>query len=152
MPTTTAATHRKILRAALLLIALGACKGESLTPTEPVPEPPPPPPADQPAMVLATATFSDANGYRTVGGARLEEVDGSQVIRFEEDFATDRSPALDVRLCRRRRCGTDDLVLGVLQSFSGEQSYAVPGDGTTYDFVVVWCTGVNLAFGTGRLR
>ncbi len=135
----------------LVLLALG-CKGENLLPTEPT-QPLAPPPPQETATVIATAAFRSANGYRTVGGARLEEDgDGNQAVRFDEDFETDRSGALDVRLCTRRRCGDDDLVLGRLQSFRGAQGYEVSGDGSEYEFVVIWCTAVELAFGTGRLE
>ena len=150
--TPTRFSRRTALLAGVLALALGACKGESLTPTEPVVEPAPAPPMDQEPVVLASATFASANGYRTVGSARLEDLGGDQVMRLDEDFETDRSGALDVRLCTRRRCGRDDLVLGPLRSFRGAQSYAVPGDGTAYDFVVIWCTAVELPFGTGRLE
>ena len=135
---------------AVLALPLLACKGESLVPTAPAPEPPPP--VAEETVVLARATFQGANGYVTAGGARLEDDDGSQILRLDEDFETDRSGGLDVRLCRRRRCGGDVLVLGALRAFSGEQTYAVPGDGRDYPFVVIWCTAVELAFGTGRLE
>ena len=141
---------RRLAQISILLLVLG-CKGEDLLPTSPV-QPAPPPPDDQPTSVLAAATFRDANDYRTSGGATLEQADEGQVLRLGDDFRTERSPALDVRLCTRRRCGDGDLVLGPIQGFRGAQSYAVPGDGTGYDFVVIWCGAVDLAFGTGRLR
>lgn len=136
-------------RIAVLLLALG-CKGEDLLPVAPTT--PAPPPAEEQALILARASFRDANDYHTSGGATLEQGTEGQVVRLGEDFETERSPALDVRLCRRRRCGDDDLVLGGLQDFSGAQAYAVPGDGAGYDFVVIWCGAVDLAFGTGRLQ
>ncbi len=135
----------------VLLVAAVACKGEDLIPTAPAAAPPPPEEGPM-ATTLATATFSGANGYNTVGGAVLEEGEGGQVLRLGDDFATDRSSALDVRLCRRRRCGDDDLILGAIQGFQGAQSYGVPGDGSGYDFVVIWCGAVELPFGHGRLE
>ena len=136
---------------AVLLLALG-CKGEDLLPTAPAMPAPPPPPEDPAPTILARATFRDANDYRTAGTAVLEQTADGQVLRLGEDFETERSNALDVRLCERRRCGGDDLVLGGLQSFSGAQSYVVTGDGSGYDFVVIWCRAVELSFGTGRLE
>ena len=53
---------------AALLLAL-ACKGEDLLPAAPTM---PAPPEDQPAVVLAAATFRDANDYRTRGTAILD--------------------------------------------------------------------------------
>ena len=136
-----------------LLLLLTACKGEDLVPTAPpaAPAPEPAPDAEAP-KVLAQGTFMGANGYTTVGTVTLEEVDGVQVLRFSEDFATDRSIALDVRLCQRQRCGAQSLVLGGIQSFSGAQSYPVDGDGTGRNFAVIWCAAVDLPFGTARLE
>lgn len=151
---TPSAAYARAVRLAVLCAALViiACKGESLLPTAPDPTPlPMPEPDAMPATVLATAAFKSANGYRTVGGARLEETEAGQRIVLEQDFETDESGALEVRLCTRKRCRDDDLVLGSLQSFRGEQSYAVDGDGTPYEFVVIWCAAVDLPFGTGRL-
>ena len=134
---------------AALLFLIG-CKGQDLMqPTAPAEPPAPETPA---TLLLGAATLESANGYHTAGSASLSSTDGEQTLRLEEDFETDRSSALDLRLCRLADCGDDDLILGSLQSFRGAQSYTVPGDGSTYDFVVIWCNAVDLAFGRGRLE
>lgn len=134
----------------LTLLVLLGCKGESLIPTEPAAAPAPDGTTETPT-VIATAVFEGANGYRTTGSAVLEESAEGQTLRLGDDFETDRSVALDVRLCNRRRCGGEALVLGSIQSFTGAQSYAVPGDGSGFAFVVIWCTAVELPFGVGAL-
>jgi hypothetical protein len=69
-----------------------------------------------------------------------------------EDFRSSRSGALDVRLCRQISCTDADLNLGQIQAFSDAQSYALPNDGSSYSYVVIWCRAVALPFGFGELR
>ncbi len=146
----TQRSSRALAGLAAILVLAAACKGQSLVPPAAPPEPPDANEVTE--LVLAEATFEGANGYHTAGGASLERTVEGDVLRLSDDFETDRSFALDIRLCRQRDCGDGDLVLGALQSFRGAQSYPIPGDGESYDFVVIWCSAVDLPFGHGRLQ
>lgn len=115
------------------------------TPT-PTPAPPPAP------VTLRSAELEGANGYQTSGGASIVQEGADHRLDLHANFRTSRSGALDVRLCRDTRCFPGDLDLGPIQKFEGAQSYRLPNDGQAYRYVVIWCRGVNLPFGFGRLR
>jgi hypothetical protein len=142
-----------VLAAGMTILAAG-CGGGASSPTAPDPSPTPaptptPPPADG---VLRTATFESANGYFTEGRAAIVREGDLHRLELQEDFRTSRSGALDVRLCRETTCTDGDLDLGVIQSFSGAQSYSLPDDGSAYRYVVIWCRAVALPFGFGELQ
>ncbi len=121
------------------------------SPTGPSVTPPPAPP--MPGLtVLRTATFQSSSGYTTKGGASIVRDGGAHRLDLNNDFQTNSSRGLDVRLCRETRCDDGDLNLGPLRQFSGSQSYALPNDGGAYAYVVIWCRGVSLPFGYGRLQ
>jgi hypothetical protein len=103
-------------------------------------------------VTLRSAEFEGANGYQTSGGASIVREGSDHRLELHTNFRTSRSGALDVRLCRDSRCFPGDLDLGPIQKFEGAQSYRLADDGGAYRYVVIWCRGVNLPFGYGRLR
>ncbi len=83
--------------------------------------------------------------------------DGEQMIlRFDDDFATDNGPGLDVYLSTAAPAATvpagefdDDFInLGDLEGNIGSQNYEIPAgtDLTEYSTVVVWCVPFGVAF------
>lgn len=83
--------------------------------------------------------------------------DGEQLIlRFDESFATDNGPGLDVYLSTASPAETvpagefdDDFInLGDLEGNIGSQNYEIPAgtDLTKYRTVVVWCVPFSVAF------
>ena len=102
-------------------------------------------------MVLRSATFQGANGYRTRGGASIVQDGDEYTLRLEDDFVTDNTPALDVRLCNDGNCNGDNRILGSLQSPRGLQDYTMDDGGEGYSHVVIWCSAVSQPFGFGEL-
>ena len=146
------------LAAIATIVALAACSSTTSPTPQPTPRPtatptpaptatPTPPPA-----TLRSATFTGANGYNTLGGARIVNDGAGFKLEFLDDFRTDNSTALDVRLCVDSRCGAGNLHVATLMNTRGAQSYSLPSDGATFAHVVIWCPAVNLSFGSGQLR
>jgi hypothetical protein len=98
------------------------------------------------------ATLQGANGYFTEGRAAIVRAGDAHRLDLLDDFRTSQSGALDVRLCRETTCTDGDLDLGTLQAFSGAQTYPLPGDGSAYAYVVIWCRAIALPFGFGQLQ
>jgi hypothetical protein len=102
--------------------------------------------------VVRTGTFLGASGYNTLGTASIVQEEQSFRLELGDDFQTDRSPALDVRLCVKQDCRGGALDLGPLQAFSGRQAYPLPDDSARFVFAVVWCRAVQTPFGLGMLQ
>ena len=93
-------------------------------------------------------------------GTAVVLTDGTQTfLRFDDDFATDNGPDLNVYL---HTAGPDasvgDLVddfidLGDLKGNIGAQNYVIPGDVDLerYSTVSVWCVRFRVVFGTAEL-
>lgn len=159
----------QLLLGVYVLWGLG-CSGNTMSPTSPMPplspptaSPPPPPEAPPPTpaptpspppqpQTLRTTMFQGANGYRTSGTASIVRDGNAHRLELGDDFRTDNSAALDVRLCSNAPCSGGDLNLGSLKRFSGRQSYDLPNAGGAYSHVVIWCRAVRLPFGFGELR
>jgi hypothetical protein len=86
--------------------------------------------------------------------------DGEQTfLRFEDDFATDNGPDLNVYLSKAPITSDsgafdDDFVdLGPLKGNIGSQNYELDGsiDVSEYQTVVVWCVRFGVAFGAAPL-
>jgi len=87
--------------------------------------------------------------------------DGVQTfLRFEDDFAIDNGPDLNVYLVRgadaNGPAGTfdDDFIdLGDLKGNIGAQNYEVPAgvDLSEYDTVVIWCVRFGVAFNAANI-
>lgn len=93
-------------------------------------------------------------------GAAVVLTDGTQtVLRFDDSFATDNGPDLNVYLhTAGPDASVDDLVadfidLGDLKGNIGAQNYVVPDsiDLNRYSTVSVWCVRFRVVFGTAEL-
>lgn len=93
-------------------------------------------------------------------GTAVVLTDGTQTfLRFDDDFATDNGPDLNVYLhTAGPDASVDDLVgdfidLGDLKGNIGAQNYVVPGDVDLdrYSTVSVWCVRFRVVFGTAEL-
>jgi hypothetical protein len=75
-------------------------------------------------------------------------------LRFEDDFATDNGPDLNVYLVNSSADGVTDFVdLGDLTGNVGSQNYEIPADVDldVYDRVYVWCVRFGVGFGSADL-
>ncbi|WP_419944272.1 DM13 domain-containing protein [Candidatus Poriferisodalis sp.] len=93
-------------------------------------------------------------------GTAVVLTDGTQTfLRFDDDFATDNGPDLNVYLhTAGPDASVDDLVgdfidLGDLKGNIGAQNYVVPDDVdlNRYSTVSVWCVRFRVVFGTAEL-
>jgi len=108
--------------------------------------------------VLASGMF-EGRDHPAEGSARILS-DGTQTfLRFEDDFATDNGPDLNVYLSRAPidadddAFGEDPLDLGDLKGNIGSQNYEIDPDldVSEYSTVVVWCVRFGVAFGAAPL-
>lgn len=79
---------------------------------------------------------------------------GQRFLRFEDDFATDNGPDLNVYLVNSSVDGVTDFVdLGDLTGNVGSQNYEIPADLDldVYDQVYVWCVRFGVGFGSADL-
>ncbi len=86
--------------------------------------------------------------------------DGTQTfLRFDDDFATDNGPDLNVYLSAAGpndsvgELGSDFIDLGDMKGNIGAQNYEVPAgtDLGRYRTVVIWCVRFSVAFGAAEL-
>ncbi len=93
-------------------------------------------------------------------GTAVVLTDGTQTfLRFDDDFATDNGPDLNVYLhTAGPDASVDDLVgdfidLGDLKGNIGAQNFVIPGDVdlSRYSTVSVWCVRFRVVFGTAEL-
>ncbi len=86
--------------------------------------------------------------------------DGTQTfLRFDDDFATDNGPDLNVYLSAAGpndsigELAADFIDLGDMKGNIGAQNYAVPAgtDLGRYRTVVIWCVRFSVAFGAAEL-
>ena len=86
--------------------------------------------------------------------------DGTQTfLRFDDDFATDNGPDLNVYLSAARPndsvgdLASDFIDLGDMKGNIGAQNYEVPAgtDLDRYRTVVIWCVRFSVAFGAAEL-
>ena len=93
-------------------------------------------------------------------GTAVVLTDGTQTfLRFDDDFATDNGPDLNVYLhTAGPDASVDDLVgdfidLGDLKGNVGAQNFVIPGDVDLdrYSTVSVWCVRFRVVFGTAEL-
>lgn len=141
--------HRSIVLVAALALACG-CSGS--TPSEPAP-PPQPPPAGGSALVLRTASFQGMSGHHAVGDAAIVQNGASFQLELADNFQTDETSFVEVRLCRSGRTCTDgDLSLGAIKARRGAQTYPLPDAATSFSHVVIWCVPFRVPFGSGELR
>lgn len=104
--------------------------------------------------VERTGTFVDVGEKTGSGGATvIEEADGTQTVRLEENFKVQKGPALYVAFSNNGKFakGTD---FAELKALSGEQEYTVPNniDASDYDQVMIWCEEFAVAFAVADLK
>ncbi|WP_072622276.1 DM13 domain-containing protein [Spirulina major] len=130
---------------------------QTSTPTEA-----PAPVAD--GAILRTGSWQDAE-HPTSGTVTIEETDGDRVLILSEDFKTDPGPDLTVVLHKAPNIlevtdppaygiqEGDYILLDLLASPTGEQTYAIPADVDleTYQSAAIWCREFNATFGVASL-
>ncbi|MEP6341800.1 MAG: DM13 domain-containing protein [Maricaulaceae bacterium] len=115
------------------------------------------------ALVLAgnafaadqTGTF-EKKSFKIKGSWTLTEVDGQQVIRFNDDFKTKNGPDLKLFLSKKTvdnlsKSPTFDapLSLGLLDSNKGQQEFVLP-EGVNlddYESILIHCEQYNKLWG-----
>lgn len=117
---------------------------------------------DMPAEIveLARGSFIDRSHPNVGEAVVLNDGSEQRFLRFEDDFATDNGPDLNVYLVADvtadGEAGTfdDDFVdLGDLKGNIGAQNYEIPVgvDLDRYNTVVIWCVRFGVAFGAADL-
>ncbi len=113
------------------------------------------PAAEAEVVPTTAATGSFVDGDHPTSGTANVLTDGSarRVLRFEEDFATDNGPDLNVYLASSADVGDDFVDLGDLTGNIGSQNYEIPEgvDLAEFDTVVIWCVRFGVAFGSAEL-
>ena len=118
----------------------------------PAPTPTPTPISDPTPSVLRTAAIRGANGHGAGGTARIVSHSGQQVLELGADFRID-SGRNDVYLAMSANgISPGDQNLGDMKAVSGAQSYDIPGDGTRYPYVLLWCRPFQIPIALGELR
>ena len=120
---------------------------------------PPPTTEAEPAVRVAYVGSFGPRSHPAEGTA-VVLTDGTQTfLRFDDDFATDNGPDLNVYLhTAAPDASVGDLVadfidLGDLKGNIGAQNYVVPDgiDLDRYNTVSVWCVRFRVVFGTAEL-
>lgn len=118
-------------------------------------------PAEPVIRTIATNNGDLVNHAHSGEGTANVITNGTQTfLRFEDDFAIDNGPDLNVYLVRGTDAagpaGTfdDDFIdLGDLKGNIGAQNYELPAgiDIAEYDTVVIWCVRFGVAFNAANL-
>lgn len=96
-------------------------------------------------QLVAEALFKP-RAHEVEGVAKLIEVDGKKVLRFE-DFNTVNGPELHIYLSSE--LGNDDFIdLGIIKATKGNVNYEIPEgiDTEKYSKVLVWCKPFGVLF------
>ena len=118
--------------------------------------------ADQAADQGVRVTYVGSFGRRShpAEGTAVVLTDGTQTfLRFDDDFATDNGPDLNVYLHTAGPdapvgdLGSDFIDLGDLKGNIGAQNFVIPDgiDLDRYSTVSVWCVRFGVVFGTAEL-
>ena len=108
--------------------------------------------------VAAVGTFGPRS--HPASGVAVVLTDGTQTfLRFDDDFATDNGPDLNVYLSAAGpdasvgELAADFVDLGDMKGNVGAQNYEVPAgiDLGHYRTVAIWCVRFSVAFGTAEL-
>lgn len=100
------------------------------------------------------------HAHRGDGTANVITDGDRTFLRFEDDFAIDNGPDLNVYLVRGvgaegppGQFDDDFIDLGDLKGNVGSQNYEIPAgtDITEYDTFVIWCVRFGVAFNAGDL-
>ena len=115
--------------------------------------------ADEGAVRVAAVGSFISRSHPSSGTAAVL-TDGTQTfLRFDDDFATDNGPDLNVYLSTARPndsvgdLASDFIDLGDMKGNVGAQNYEVPAgtDLNRYRTVVIWCVRFSVAFGAAEL-
>jgi hypothetical protein len=114
---------------------------------------------EEPAIVTLAGGQFESRDHPSVGMATVITDGDRTFLRFEDDFATDNGPDLNVYLSTAPITADsgafdDDFVdLGDLKGNIGSQNYELDGsiDVSRYQSVVVWCVRFGVAFGAAPL-
>lgn len=118
-------------------------------------------PTTVPAVVATHSGRFVARSHPSKGTATvLGNGTAQRFLRFEDDFATDNGPDLNVYLSTASpdapasRFDDDYIDLGDLNGNVGSQNYEIPEgvDLSRYRTAVVWCVRFGVAFGVVDLR
>lgn len=115
--------------------------------------------AQTPSMLLARGSFVTVEqDHPTQGTARIVEENGQRYLVFDRAFTTAQGPDVEVILYRGSQVPVniaerDYITLAPLQSFDGEQRYAIPANLDLGEFgaVGIWCRQFNVTFGYAAL-
>jgi len=111
------------------------------------------------ATQLASQAFFKKK-YRIKGTWSIVERDGTQYIKFSDDFKTKNGPDLKIFLSPKsaeavngKNAVDGALNLGVLKSNKGGQEYAIPAgtDLSVFSTVLVHCEAYSILWGGGAL-
>ena len=91
--------------------------------------------------------------HKTSGLATVEFSDEKTSLHLGGDFKTVNGPDLYVYLATDKNA-KDIVNLGMIQKFSGMQSYEIPNDldFAKYDEVLIWCKSFGILFGSAPLQ
>ncbi|MGD1897413.1 MAG: DM13 domain-containing protein [Phormidesmis sp.] len=98
------------------------------------------------------ASFISAD-HETSGQAQVVEENGQRYLTLDASFRSDSGPDLFILLHKEANPDSyspeNYVNLGRLQSFEGEQRYAIPADVDLGDFrsAVIWCQDFDVTFG-----
>lgn len=103
------------------------------------------------------AAFSGAGGEKVSGMATLTNTNNVLTLSLAQNFSSDAGPDLHVYLAKNyaapTTAGNTNVLLGVLKSLTGAQSYVIPSDVkiSDYDQVLIHCVTYNHFYGGGAL-
>ncbi len=99
-------------------------------------------------------SFTAVGNHRVSGGFEVVTENGTQVLRFTQDFSLGKAP--DPYVVLSRTAGTDQqaLYLGRVKSFSGVATFAIPAetDLARFSHVVIWCKKFKVALADAPLE
>ena len=91
--------------------------------------------------------------HKTTGSATLEFSDKKIRLHLGENFKTLNGPDLYVYIVTNKNA-KDFVNLGMIQQFSGIQTYEIPNDFDfeKYNEVLIWCKAFGVLFGSAQLQ
>ena len=101
--------------------------------------------------ILRRATIGGAAGHSASGTAEIVRNGGSFTLELRSDFRID-SGNNDVILTNSASSMDGGLNLGDMKAVNGAQSYAMPNDGSSFRYVILWCRPFRIPIGVGELR
>ncbi|QMU55400.1 MAG: hypothetical protein GKS07_11175 [Nitrosopumilus sp.] len=108
---------------------------------------------DVPKLSLSGNFSSGDFFHQTSGSTNIEFSSEKTILHLGDDFKTVNGPDLYVYLATDKQA-KDYVSLGMIQKFSGLQSYDVPDDVDLekYGEVLIWCKSFGVLFGNAPLE